>query len=154
MPATPSTVTTPLASNGNAGNPAGTANGHAAIMAKLHPVPAAVYAYTLQPAQAKATRTPAQWGTLAGYPGSKASALRQAMARSTGNGCGQQGRYPAVTGAALRGMLAASVGYRAAMATGNAGQATAAKAKVAGTLASAAKANMARAKASAKASAK
>lgn len=41
--------------------------------------------------------TPAQWGTLAGYPGAKASNLRATIARNMGLGVTRKGRYPAVT---------------------------------------------------------
>lgn len=44
---------------------------------------------------------PSQWAKEAGYSGSDASPLRKHMARDSGNGCGRQSRYPAMTAEVL-----------------------------------------------------
>lgn len=49
--------------------------------------------------------SPAQWATEAGFPGSKASALRQHIARQSNNGCSRKGRYPKVNAQGMLNLL-------------------------------------------------
>lgn len=65
-------------------------------------------------AQHGAVHTPAQWATLAGYPGSKASAMRQHIARRSGNGCGRSGRYGPQTASGMLALLALGTAHASA----------------------------------------
>lgn len=59
------------------------------------------------------TQPPSKWASVAGYNGSAASPLRQHMARSNGNGCGRQARYPAVNAEGMVGLLDLADRYQA-----------------------------------------
>lgn len=61
-----------------------------------------------------AVMTPAKWAELAGFPGSKASGLRDHMARSSANGCGRSGRYAAQDARGMLDLLARADEYKAA----------------------------------------
>lgn len=50
-------------------------------------------------------QTPAKWASAAGFQGSAASPLRAHMARVSGNGCGRNSRYPAVSAEELIALL-------------------------------------------------
>ena len=62
-------------------------------------VVAAVRTHLAKAIKAKSStiQTPAKWAADAGFTGSAASPLRKHMARDSGNGCGRQGRYPAMS---------------------------------------------------------
>lgn len=83
------------------------------------------------------TQTPAQWATAAGYPGNKASSMRQHMARQSGNGCGRSNRYGAVTAAGMVQLLALGHAYSKATTAGNAKAAAASAQRTKGMLAKA-----------------
>lgn len=50
-------------------------------------------------------QTPAKWAAAAGFSGSAASPLRKFMARDSGNGCGRNNRYGAMSAKELLGLL-------------------------------------------------
>lgn len=89
--------------------------------------------------------TPAVWATQAGYPGNKASSVRQQLARNAGNGCGRTQRYGALTAAQLLTALGQGQQYTQAQQAGNAAKAAAIAKANAGLLAKA-KARKAQAK--------
>jgi hypothetical protein len=62
----------------------------------------------------KTVQTPAAWATAAGFPGSKASALRKHFARDSGNGCGRNARYGKVDAAGLLQLIAEGHAYHKA----------------------------------------
>lgn len=66
---------------------------------------------------------PSKWATQAGFSGSAASPLRAHMARVSGNGCGRQARYPAVSAEELMALLDLADAFVAA--EGNKREATA-----------------------------
>ena len=54
---------------------------------------------------------PSKWADAAGFSGSSASAVRQHIARQSGNGCGRKGRYPAVDAQGMVNLILYGVQY-------------------------------------------